>query len=73
MHRCIQHETLHSLGVKHTQSRFDRDKFISVQTKNIDPQDYYNFAKVDPSEFSSFGIEYEGKSMMHYVYDVKFV
>lgn len=71
MRRCIQHETMHSLGVKHTQSRFDRDKYITLQARNIDPQDYYNFAKVDPSDYSSFGVQYEGKSIMHYVYNVK--
>lgn len=70
MRRCIQHETLHSLGVKHTQSRFDRDNYVELDMNNIDPQNVYNFAKVDPAQYSSYGVDYEGKSMMHYVFDV---
>lgn len=70
MFTCIQHETLHSLGIAHIQSRFDRDLNVTLETNNIDPQEYYNFEKVDPTKYSTYGVSYEGQSMMHYTCEV---
>lgn len=32
----IIHEFMHALGIGHTQSRSDRDQYVTIQTDNID-------------------------------------
>lgn len=60
------HETLHALGLQHEQIRPDRDNFINVIWNNVDPQRYDFFAVSDSSKFSSYGIQYDFGSVMHY-------
>ena len=44
----IMHEFMHALGVHHTQSRPDRDDYVTILTENIDAEVYNtNFAKVE--------------------------
>jgi hypothetical protein len=43
----IQHELLHSLGMHHTQKRWDRDNFIEILWDNISENEKYNFKKME--------------------------
>ncbi|CAJ0564617.1 unnamed protein product, partial [Mesorhabditis spiculigera] len=40
------HELAHALGVFHEQSRHDRDKFVTLNSRAVDRDILYNFAKV---------------------------
>uniref|UniRef100_A0AC35U9A3 Metalloendopeptidase n=1 Tax=Rhabditophanes sp. KR3021 TaxID=114890 RepID=A0AC35U9A3_9BILA len=60
------HETLHALGLNHEQLRGDRNDFITVNYENINPQQYDFFAVVDSKQFTSYGVEYDYGSIMHY-------
>ena len=41
----IMHEFMHALGVAHTQSRPDRDNYVTIIKENIDTTEYHNFEK----------------------------
>ena len=43
----VIHEFMHALGVKHTQTRLDRDEYVTIIKDNIDPDKYHNFEKHD--------------------------
>ena len=43
----IQHELLHSLGMHHTQKRWDRDNFIEILWENIYEDEKNNFSKME--------------------------
>uniref|UniRef100_A0A0N4ZIU6 Metalloendopeptidase n=1 Tax=Parastrongyloides trichosuri TaxID=131310 RepID=A0A0N4ZIU6_PARTI len=60
------HETLHALGLNHEQIRGDRDEYITVNWENINPQQYDFFAVADSKQFTSYGVEYDYGSIMHY-------
>ncbi|KAL3098858.1 hypothetical protein niasHT_024613 [Heterodera trifolii] len=62
----IMHETLHALGLGHEQSRADRDKYITINKDNINPQQYDVFAISDQTKYSSYGVKYDYGSVMHY-------
>ncbi|KAI3413410.1 hypothetical protein GPALN_010904 [Globodera pallida] len=62
----ILHETMHALGMGHEQSRTDRDKFITINWQNVNPQQYDVFAISDQTKYSSYGIKYDYASLMHY-------
>ena len=62
----IQHEFLHSLGIYHTQNRWDRDRYVDVLSWNIIPRKKRNFYKQPKSEADSFGLPYDYSSVMHY-------
>ncbi|KHJ87707.1 astacin, partial [Oesophagostomum dentatum] len=47
------HETLHALGLNHQHLRMDRDKHITMQWSNINPQLYDQFAVIDSKMFTS--------------------
>ncbi|CEF63179.2 Astacin-like metalloendopeptidase, partial [Strongyloides ratti] len=55
----IIHETMHTLGIAHQHSRFDRDQFIKINWENINPQFYDMFAISDPKQFTTYGISYD--------------
>ena len=66
----IKHETLHSLGLYHEQSRDDRDEFVRIIEANIDrsePDKLHNFQK------HSFFVKkigpYDFRSIMHYQFN----
>ena len=57
------HESLHTAGFIHEQSRSDRDNFIRINDENILPGKEPNFAK---DEFSENYTGYDFRSVMHY-------
>jgi len=60
----IQHETIHSLGFWHEQSRPDRDDYIRVLWANVNPL-YMDQFDVMPVEADGVGA-YDFASVMHY-------
>ncbi len=45
----IAHELCHALGLKHEQSRYDRDTYVTIEWDNIVEDKKHNFDKVEPS------------------------
>lgn len=45
-HGVIVHEFMHAAGFWHEQSRYDRDKHVVINWKNIIGDMKYNFGKV---------------------------
>lgn len=62
----IMHELLHALGYIHTHSRPDRDRYVKVLWKNIDPKFRREFNQVSPTVFNNYGTRYDYFSVMHY-------
>ncbi|XP_029716337.1 seminal metalloprotease 1 [Aedes albopictus] len=62
----IMHELLHALGFVHQQSAADRDKYVKILWKNIEPERKHNFKKYKYSEVSDFNVKYDYGSVMHY-------
>jgi len=62
----VSHEIMHALGFWHEQMRPDRDQHVYVNFNNISPAMRYNFNKMNPSSWKSFGQEYDIKSVMQY-------
>ncbi|EYC03871.1 hypothetical protein Y032_0091g2469 [Ancylostoma ceylanicum] len=60
------HELGHALGMFHTMSRHDRDKFITLNTRNIRRDWLDQFAKQTPHTNENYGITYDYGSIMHY-------
>ncbi|XP_017050626.1 zinc metalloproteinase nas-13 [Drosophila ficusphila] len=62
----IQHELLHALAFFHSQSDPQRDRYVKINTENIQPGYEHNFDKLLASEGTDFGIGYDYDSIMHY-------
>ncbi|OWA54533.1 putative Zinc metalloproteinase nas-14 [Hypsibius exemplaris] len=63
----IQHELMHVVGFFHEQSRSDRNDFVDINKKNLDPEDFQrNFLDWSPVEVTAFGFPYDFGSIMHY-------
>ncbi len=62
----IIHEMIHALGFHHEQCREDRDDFVTVYYDNIESGKEHNFRKYTGRAYSSFGVAYNPKSIMHY-------
>lgn len=62
----IIHELLHALGYIHMHNRPDRDKYVKILWKNIDPRWYKEFDKVNPINFNHLNTPYDYQSIMHY-------
>uniref|UniRef100_A0A0K0EVV5 Zinc metalloproteinase n=1 Tax=Strongyloides venezuelensis TaxID=75913 RepID=A0A0K0EVV5_STRVS len=60
------HETCHALGVIHEMTRHDRNSYIDIKYKNIDPRVVFNFQPYDLSKAISYGLKYDFGSVMHY-------
>ena len=62
----ILHEIFHAFGRLHEHNRLDREKYVSIDKANIDPNFFNQFLKL-PNEFqSTYQIEYDYSSIMHY-------
>jgi len=64
--KIIVHEFIHAWGFNHEQTRNDRDNYVSIQWRNIQRGMEFNFKKETNSD--TFGIPYDGISVMHYEY-----
>ena len=62
----IVHEFVHALGFHHEQNRPDRDKYVKINFQNIYSRNSFNFRKQSSSRVSTFGVPYDGLSIMHY-------
>lgn len=62
----IMHELLHALGYIHMHSRPDRDKYVNILWKNIQPKWFSEFNRVNPNIFMHLGTPYDYHSIMHY-------
>ncbi|KAK0418480.1 hypothetical protein QR680_013580 [Steinernema hermaphroditum] len=63
----VVHEIMHALGVYHTQSRADRDKYLRINFNAIDPEQIHNFQYAKASEHAqTLGLSYDLGSLMHY-------
>ncbi|XP_069691835.1 zinc metalloproteinase nas-13-like [Periplaneta americana] len=62
----IEHELLHTMGFYHMQSATDRDNYVEIIWDNIEAGKEHNFNKYDASTITSFGVEYDYGSIMHY-------
>uniref|UniRef100_A0AAF5DGT4 Zinc metalloproteinase n=1 Tax=Strongyloides stercoralis TaxID=6248 RepID=A0AAF5DGT4_STRER len=64
----VQHETMHALGVKHEQSRADRDNYLKLYMENVKPNHEHNFIKLDLQSTLTYDTKYDYGSTMHYHY-----
>lgn len=62
----VAHELLHTLGLYHQQSSYDRDGYIQILWKNIQPSARSNFNKYSKRVTTNFGLPYDYHSIMHY-------
>ncbi|VDM44854.1 unnamed protein product [Toxocara canis] len=64
----VTHELAHALGLFHTQSRFDRDQYVTIVAGNAQKDQRSNFIAETPRVSENYGIPYEYGSVMHYRY-----
>ena len=50
----------------HEQARFDRDSFVRILTQNIQSGLESQFTKQNPNTMTTFGVQYDYGSVMHY-------
>uniref|UniRef100_A0A7M5X062 Metalloendopeptidase n=1 Tax=Clytia hemisphaerica TaxID=252671 RepID=A0A7M5X062_9CNID len=62
----VLHEMLHCMGFSHEQSRSDRDKYVTINTENINPRAIRNFNKLSNMVQASLNTQYDYGSVMHY-------
>ena len=62
----VAHEFIHAIGFHHEQNRPDRDKYVKINFQNIYSRNSFNFRKQSSSRVSTFGVPYDGLSIMHY-------
>merc|ERR1711872_435224 len=64
--RTIEHEFMHAIGVEHTHSRHDRDKYVTIINETIQANATDNFMKLKKDEYDTFELPYDYLSVMHY-------
>ncbi|XP_028327216.1 meprin A subunit beta-like isoform X2 [Gouania willdenowi] len=62
----VEHEILHALGFYHEQSRYDRDNYVTIVEENVIEGFIHNFRKVESTQSTTNGVEYDYSSVMHY-------
>ncbi|CAD5209189.1 unnamed protein product [Bursaphelenchus xylophilus] len=68
-HDIVIHEFMHTIGLWHEHMRYDRDKYIKVHFDRIEPMFYSQFEKISKQESTTYGVEYDYRSVMHYSKD----
>jgi len=61
----VIHELLHTLGFFHMHTAVDRDQYVKINYKNIQPSAIKNFDKTT-FHVSMFNTQYDYRSIMHY-------
>lgn len=65
-HGVVLHEILHALGFFHQQSSTNRDDYVKINWENISEGKEYNFNKYNTTYITSFDVQYDYGSIMHY-------
>ncbi|KIH59739.1 astacin [Ancylostoma duodenale] len=60
------HELGHAIGLFHTQSRYDRDRYITLYSYNVKPDWLDQFTKQSMATNNNYGIPYDWGGIMHY-------
>ncbi|XP_073819300.1 zinc metalloproteinase nas-14 [Musca autumnalis] len=60
------HELMHVLGFYHEQNRYERDNYVRVLEDNVKAGMMTNFRKLPFSLATTFGVNYDYASVMHY-------
>ena len=61
------HEFMHAFGLTHEHERPDRDDYVTINKHNIRNYKYYSqFGKERSGSYKTFGVRYDGLSIMHY-------
>lgn len=60
------HEVGHAIGLYHEMSRPDRDRYVRINTKNIERGKSHNFDRESWSSVDTQGLRYDYDSIMHY-------
>ncbi len=63
----VIHEICHALGMKHEQTRYDRDGHVTIHTDNIEAGKEHNFnVPADRDAYTTEDSAYDYHSLMHY-------
>ncbi|WKY03605.1 hypothetical protein Q1695_004951 [Nippostrongylus brasiliensis] len=65
----VVHELGHVVGFWHEHTRPDRELYVDIFYKSIQPGQDYNFEKSKPEDVDSLGEPYDFNSIMHYARD----
>ena len=65
-YKTIRHEFLHVFGLMHTQTRWDRNKYVNVNTKNLQDSDAARYQYEICEDCDTLDAPYECNSIMHY-------
>lgn len=65
-HDIVIHELFHTIGLWHEHMRHDRDEYITVRYDKIEPAFYSQFEKISKFESTTYNVEYDYQSVMHY-------
>ena len=61
------HEFMHAFGFTHEHERPDRDDYVTINKHNIISYKHYSqFGKERSGSYNTFGVRYDGLSIMHY-------
>ena len=62
----IKHETFHTLGFLHEQSRADRDEYVQVHYENIRKKNHGQFWQMNEDQWVDQDVVYDYGSVMQY-------
>ena len=65
-YKTIRHEFLHVFGLMHTQTRWDRKKYVNVNTKNLVDSKEARYQYEICEDCDTLDAPYECNSIMHY-------
>ncbi|PAV78167.1 hypothetical protein WR25_26181 isoform C [Diploscapter pachys] len=66
MEGVIAHEIMHALGIHHMHQRMDRERYLEINWKNVNPQLIDQYTVVDQKLYTTYGVPYDFESIMHY-------